>query len=190
MKKIIFIICILLAFPIIASAHTTVSTSTPSEGEVITEELSELSVEFAGSIENQSTLTLVHEQEEIEMDSISIEEKKMIGSLASPLENGNYTLTWKVASKDGHVLTGDILFTVSIPDVVTEEEVQEDAGQVAETEERVGQETAETTVEKEELAKDESDTLLDNSSLVSMVSVIVLVILLALGIWILLRKKR
>src|SRR5688500_8698631 len=113
MKKIISIICILLAFPIIASAHTTISTSTPSEGEVITEPFNELSVEFAGSIEDQSTLKLVREQEEIEIDSILIEEKKMTGSLASPLENGNYTLTWKVASKDGHVLKGDIPFTVN-----------------------------------------------------------------------------
>jgi copper resistance protein C len=189
MKKIIFIICILLAFPIIASAHTTISTSTPSEGEVITESLNELSVEFAGSIEDQSTLTLVHEQEEIEIDTILIEEKKITGSLASPLENGNYTLTWKVASKDGHVMTGDIIFTVNIPDIVNEEKVQEDTGQAAETEEQIVQEKEETTVE-EEVAKAKSDTLENKSSLVSTVSVIVLVILLALGIWILLRKKR
>lgn len=188
MKKIIFIICILLAYPIIASAHTTISTSTPNEGEVITEALNELSVEFAGSIEDQSTLTLVHEQEEIEIDTILIEEKKITGSLASPLENGNYTLTWKVASKDGHVLTGDIPFTVDIPDIVNEEKVQEDTGHAAETEEQVVQEKEETTVEKEEVAK--TNTLEDKSSLVSTVSVIVLVILLALGIWILLRKKR
>lgn len=185
MKKIIFIISLFFVFPSIISAHTTISTSTPSEGEVITEKLHELTVEFAGGIENQSTLTLVNEQEEIAFDTISREEKKMTGSLTSPLKNGNYVLTWKVASKDGHILTGDIQFTVDLPEVVDEEKAQVETGQAAEPEENI--ENEKPIIDNEHL---ETETVKNNRSLISTLSVIALVVLLAFGIWILLRKKR
>jgi methionine-rich copper-binding protein CopC len=184
MKKILFIISFLIAFPIIASAHTTVSTSTPSKGDIIKEELRELTVEFAGEIENQGTLTLVMGQEEIEFDTISIEENKITGLLPSPLENGSYTLTWKVASRDGHVLTGDIPFSVDLPKV--------DAGKAAETNENVGNKkvTPANDNAKAETEQKTTETVKDNRLLISTLSVFVLVVLLAIGIWILLRKKR
>jgi methionine-rich copper-binding protein CopC len=187
MKKFLFIICLILACPIYASAHTTVSASNPSAGEIITEEISELKVEFAGAIENQGSLTLVKEQEEIKLDS-SVNDKQIIGTLTTPLENGNYLLTWKVASTDGHVLTGDIPFTVNIPDTEIDEEVQDETEQVDKTKENI--EKNDAAVEEKAEIEAASETVKDNSSLFSSISVIVLVVLLAFGIWILLRKKR
>jgi methionine-rich copper-binding protein CopC len=187
MKKFLFIICLILACPIYASAHTTVSSSNPDEGEIITEEIRELKVEFAGAIENQGTLTLVKEQEEIKLDS-SVNDKQIIGSLTAPLENGNYLLTWKVASTDGHILTGDIPFTVNIPDPQIEEEIQDETEQVEKTNENTEKNNA--AVEENADTEAASETVKDKSSLFSTISVIVLVILLAFGIWILLRKKR
>jgi methionine-rich copper-binding protein CopC len=193
MKKILFILSFMLVFPIMTSAHTTVSVSTPSAGQVITEKLREMTVEFAGEIENQGDLTLVNEQEEIEIDAISFEENKISGSLPSPPENGSYTLTWKVASKDGHLLTGQIPFTVSIPEIVNDDEdaVQDEVGQTSETEE-TNKSNQETPVnENTNLAnKEKSETIEDNGSLIFTISLIVLVILLVLGIFIILRKKR
>ncbi|OAS86762.1 MULTISPECIES: copper resistance CopC family protein [Metabacillus] len=188
MKKFLFIICLILVCPIYASAHTTVSSSNPNEGETITEEIRELKVEFAGAIENQSTLTLVKEQEAIKIDSISVIDQQIIGSLTAPLENGNYLLTWKVASTDGHVLTGDIPFTVDIPDAEIEKEVQEETEQVDKTKENM--EKNDAVVEEKAEIEAAPETVKDNSSLISTISVIILVILLAFGIWILLRKKR
>lgn len=193
MKKILFVLSFMLVFPIMTSAHTTVSVSTPSAGQVITEKLREMTVEFAEEIENQGDLTLVNEQEEIEIDAISIGEKKISGTLPSPLENGSYTLTWKVASKDGHLLTGQIPFTVSIPEIVNDDEdaVQDEVGQASETAETNKSNQKTPVNENTNLEnKEKSETVEDNGSLIFTISVIALVILLVLGIFIILRKKR
>jgi methionine-rich copper-binding protein CopC len=191
MKKIILITCLFLALPIMAFAHTTVSTSIPSNGEVITEELRELNVEFSGNIENQATLTLVNEQEEITIDNVSVEGKKIIGILPSPLVNGTYTLTWKVASTDGHIMTGDIPFTVDIPEIEKETEVQEKTEQTLETDENSENESNPSTEENTNLDNtQEAETEKDNSSLISTTSIVVLIVLLAVGVWVLFRKKR
>lgn len=189
MKKIMMLTWLFLAIPFVTLAHTTVSNSNPSEGEVITEELSELSVEFAGQIENQGSLTLIHDQEEIRLENISIEEKKISGDVPSPLENGSYTLTWKIASTDGHLMTGDIPFTINNPEVEKEENVQENSDTTVDTEEKSDQENTVQKEDKQIDTKQVGKTEKDNSSLISMISIIVLIILLAAGLWILFRKK-
>ncbi|KKI93993.1 hypothetical protein WQ54_00130 [Bacillus sp. SA1-12] len=185
MKKIIFILGLILTMPIIASAHTTLTSSTPSEGDTITEELSELKVEFAGEIENQSTLTLMKDQQNIQFDSITVGDKQVVGTLAKPLEDGNYTLTWKIASTDGHVLSGDISFSVDLPEEENQEITPEESDQTSDSQENKAELAYENT--KVDTATEE---VTDNSSIISTISIIVLVILLLVGVWILLRKKR
>lgn len=190
MKKILFLLSFMLMFPLITSAHTTVSVSTPSPDQVITEDLREVTVEFAGEIENQGDLTLVNEkQEKIEIDALSIEGKKISGTLPSPLENGSYTLTWKAVAKDGHLLTGQIPFTVSMPESTNndKEEVKQEAGTEA-----ANNNNQEKTIKEETDLEDktETETAADNQSLIPTISIIVLIILLALGIFTIFRKKR
>ncbi|QGQ46445.1 copper resistance protein CopC [Metabacillus sediminilitoris] len=189
MKKIMMLTWLFLAIPFVTLAHTTVSNSNPNEGEIITEELSELSVEFAGQIENQGSLTLIHDQEEIPLEHISIEEKKISGDVSSPLENGSYTLIWKIASTDGHLMTGDIPFTINKPEAETGENVQKNTDTTGDTEEKSDQENTVQKEDKQIDTKQEGETEKDNSSLISLISIIVLVILLAAGLWILFRKK-
>ena len=185
LKKIILILSLLITFPIITSAHTTVSQSTPETDEVVTEQLNEIIVEFAGEIENKGTLTLVKGTEEIKIDSLTFAPQQMKGALTTPLKNGSYQLIWKTASKDGHILDGEIPFTVNIPEA--EEKALEDPPQ-SEPENNI--EENELQVEDNTDVKKENETVKTNSSTISTVAVIVLVILLAFGIWILLRKKR
>ncbi|MDQ0229426.1 copper resistance CopC family protein [Metabacillus malikii] len=196
MKKLIilFISCLLI-IPTVTSAHTTLSSSTPSQGEVITSELHEVTLEFGGEIEKQSTLTLTTGEKKITVESISVEGTTLTGHIAEPLENGDYTLTWNIVAKDGHLLSGDIPFTVNIEK--EEAKVVED---VTENEEQE-QNQANTNSEQEQVAEDEltnskeeteqkEETTNNNRSLISTISIIVLVILLAIGIGILFRKKR
>ncbi|WP_299089365.1 copper resistance CopC family protein [uncultured Metabacillus sp.] len=185
MKKVLFILGIILTMPIIASAHTTLTSSSPSEGETITEELKELKVEFAGEIENQSTLTLVKDQQDINFDSITVGDKQVVGTLSEPLGDGNYTLTWKIASTDGHVISGDISFKVDLPAEETEAITPKESGQASDT-----QENNTSTAEENTNVDTETEEVNDNSSMISTISIIVLVILLVVGVWILLRKKR
>lgn len=190
MKKIVFLISVLWMLPFMVSAHTTVSNSTPEEGQVINEELSSMKVEFAGEIEKQSTLNLKKNETEIPLDSVTVNEKEIIGTVTTPLTNGNYVLTWKIAAKDGHAMTGDIPFTVEIPETkktptetedteVTENEATEEAT------ENSGEDVVEEPQNNETSSNEDS-----NSSTFATVSVIVLIVLLIGGIWVIFRKKR
>lgn len=171
MKGLFIILSLLLMFPVVTSAHTTVLSSIPTKGEEITGEVREFTIEFSSEIENQGSLTLVSDKKEIKLDTILIEAKKITGSLPTPLKNGNYTLTWKIAAKDGHMLTGDIPFSVN----TTEEAVEKESIPIKNS---------------ENIQELKTKTVKDNRTPISTISVIILVILLALGIWILIRKKR
>ncbi|MBM7603669.1 methionine-rich copper-binding protein CopC [Metabacillus crassostreae] len=187
--------------PTISFAHTTITNSTPSEGAVVTSDLSELSVEFAEEIENQSTLLLTNENgEDIPLDSITVNDNIVTGNLSTPLENGNYTITWKIAAKDGHAISGEIPFTVEA--ITKEDSVEEIPKQTENVQtEQENKDDSSTNTESsstEELSEDselteanESENVQENkASLLPTISVIVLVVLLGAGILMLMRKKR
>lgn len=111
-KKIFIILLILLSFPTIVSAHTTVSHSTPAEGEVIRNNLLEVTVNFTEEIEKISTIELLSKNNEIPFKRVTVEDNKLIGQLEKPLENGSYRINWNIIAQDGHPLTGEIPFTV------------------------------------------------------------------------------
>lgn len=111
-KKIFIILLILLSFPTIVSAHTTVSHSTPAEGEVIRKNLLEVTVNFTEKIEKISTIELLSKNNEIPFKRVIVEDNKLIGQLEKPLENGSYRINWNIIAQDGHPLTGEIPFTV------------------------------------------------------------------------------
>ncbi|MGQ4666759.1 copper resistance CopC family protein [Metabacillus halosaccharovorans] len=190
MKKIVFLISVLWMLPFMVSAHTTVSNSIPEEGQVINEGLSSMKVEFAGEIEKQSTLNLKQNDTEIPLDSVTVNEKEIIGTVTTPLTNGNYVLTWKIAAKDGHAMTGDIPFTVEIPETKNTEtedtEVTEsEAPEPEESTEQSGEDILEEPQYNGTSSNEDS-----NSSTFATVSVIVLIVLLIGGIWVIFRKKR
>jgi len=193
MKKIILLISVLWMLPLMVSAHTTLSNSTPAEGEVITEEITEVKVEFAGEIEKQSTLVLMQNNEEISFDSITVNEKGLIGTVATPLSNGNYILTWKIAAKDGHAMTGDIPFSVDIPKTEelpsTNTENSEEKESENETSEKDVEQAEDETIEEPQKDVTNSNEQSNNSTFATL-SVIVLILLLSGGIWVLFRKKR
>lgn len=194
------LLSLLLIFPLAVSAHTTVKTSTPTEGEEITQELTELFIEFAGEIEDQSTMTLTKENEEQSFDTVTVQGSKLIGTFISPLTNGSYVLSWQIAAKDGHILTGEIPFTVNHPATkesnTTNEEsdtlIDEEA-EAPSDEESNQNDNEETSSVEEEQASPETETSAEeatnNSSFVT-ISVIILIIILIGGVWILFRKKR
>ncbi|MFV2047627.1 copper resistance protein CopC [Metabacillus litoralis] len=198
-KKMLTILSFLLIFPLAVSAHTTVKTSNPSEGEEITQELTELFIEFAGEIEDQSTMTLTKETEEQSFDTVTVQGSKLIGTFNRSLTNGSYVLSWKIAAKDGHILTGEIPFTVNLP--ATEEEnttnketdtlIDEEAEVPSDTESNQNYKEETTSVNEEQTspeletnAKEET-----NNSSVATISITILILLLIGGAWILFRKR-
>ncbi|TQR20071.1 copper resistance CopC family protein [Psychrobacillus vulpis] len=116
MKKIILIAFVfMLSFANSAFAHTGLESSSPANGEVIKEELSEITLTFEGKIEQSSTFELKNSNgESIPVENISINEGQMVGALSNPLENGNYEVVWSIIGADGHPIEGNIPFTVEV----------------------------------------------------------------------------
>ncbi|WP_273130748.1 copper resistance CopC family protein [Bacillus weihaiensis] len=204
MKKLFVMLCLLCLAPFVAHAHTTISSSTPGTDEVVTTPLAEYVVEFAAEIEKQSTMSIESNSGEIKFEDIVVEDKKILGQLNTPLENGEYTLVWKIAAKDGHIITGDIPFTVSLPKEVEEEEPDTASEENAEldTEQDEVQTDEPETLNKEEaqteqpdLNNESNETEIENETTqengnTSILIIIFLILLLGAGMLFLFRKKR
>lgn len=154
MKKIIQLTIVSLLFFFLTttvSAHTELSTTNPANGSEMTEPLSEITLTYSGQIEEGSAFDLQNEQgEAIPVESFSITDGVLTGTLASPLENGAYTVNWNSISEDGHPLNGTFSFTVVVPEqdpVTTETQETEDAESAEEMEEPAEQATEDSSDE-------------------------------------------
>ena len=115
MKRIIYATLILLfAFSSTASAHTGLTSSSPADGEEITEDIHEIVLEFNTKIETISTVKVFNEnKEEIIVRNTQVSDNVMTGGFMSPLDNGTYTVEWKIIGADGHPIQGTYSFMVS-----------------------------------------------------------------------------
>ena len=157
MKKFITAItAILFTFSLntYAFAHSHIGETIPADGEVVTEALSEVVLNFEDGIEQGSLMEIYASNgDPIEISEIVVGDNQLIGTLANPLPNDEYKVEWAIISADGHPLTGNYTFTVNIDEVpvVEEEPSQRDETEVAEetvsNEEQVG--SQETNQEEE-----------------------------------------
>ncbi|KGM44805.1 copper resistance protein CopC [Neobacillus niacini] len=190
-KLIISMLCVFMLLPSVVSAHTSLSSSNPTEGQVITENLEQITLVFATTIEELSTMKLVKEGNEVALGEIKVENKQLIGSISKPLDNGSYTIQWKIIGEDGHPISGEINFTVqtdqeqSDANSVTPKENQNTQGNNSQTEQAkqnsVEQNTASDTVEKT-----------DNNSLSNLLVIVAIILVVIFGIVLLLftRKRK
>jgi len=188
MKKIIF--AALVCFFIMSSdayAHTGLKSSNPENGSTVTEALNEISLIFETKIEKTSSFKLLNAtNDEIEVTNISIGEYEMIGSVDKSIENGPYTIQWKIIGVDGHPIEGEVPFILNAPvleettdEVVTEEVTEDTETTVEETPEENSAAVAKTEAEVEE----------DSSNSTTVVLMVVLFTVLVISVWWLLRRK-
>jgi copper resistance protein C len=184
LKKLFFlIISTLFIVPTIANAHIALTTSNPENGQVVTEDLTELVLTFEGQIESLSTMKLLKVGQEVPIN-VELQEKQMIGTLSTPLDNGSYLIEWSIAGEDGHLITGEIPFTVQM-----EQEVEQE--QTTDTKEPI-------TIEKddskaEDQLKSDNTTEQNNTQSANMIKIIVsvvVVLILGIGIFLLFGRKK
>lgn len=123
MKK-IFPVIVLLMFvmPFTVNAHTALTASNPTEGEVLVEFPKELELKFGTVIEEGSSMTLNGPEMEVALSDVTVTENVMKGIVAEELKNGQYIISWKIIGGDGHPIEGEILFSL---DVAAEEEIEQ-----------------------------------------------------------------
>ncbi len=176
------------------SAHTHLAVSNPIEGQVVVNELKEITLTFDGNIEKLSSMKVIKDGAEMTALQVQIEAEKMFGILPEPLENGAYVIQWNIAGDDGHPITGEINFTVqkeekgegqsaTIPD-----QGQDSSGSGEEDSVEV-QITAYGNDGSEGIDKQNGTEEKSNSNTNSIITIIGFVIILGIGL-LLLRKKK
>lgn len=124
------LLAILFIFPMAANAHSSLSSSSPKNGEILNVLPAEIIMEF------KSPVKLVKVELTKSKDKrgknfflgglfgdddggslplgtsflMSIDKRQVIP--LPPLEEGNYSLSWRAMGEDGHVIKGDLTFYV------------------------------------------------------------------------------
>lgn len=121
MRKII-LICpmLLLLWMNSAFAHTHLSHSNPEDGAIITKDLTTVQLVFEGKLEEGSTFELKDSAGEVVAMEMTHQDATLTGTMAQPLTNGEYTAIWQIIGADGHLLDGNITFTVEQANTTTE----------------------------------------------------------------------
>lgn len=174
---------VLLAMSISTSAfaHSHLGGSNPADGDVVTEPLNEIVIEFDGQIEQGSFIDVTTtEGQDVELQEINIGEGTLTGTVADPLPNDEYQVNWSIISADGHPLEGEFSFTVNASVPKSVEEVTEESSETTES--------AEQLSEDQEAAASEDEVKKESSSMT--VILIVLLVVIVIGGFFLLTKRK
>ncbi|MEK4713034.1 copper resistance CopC family protein [Sporosarcina sp. FSL K6-5500] len=184
MKKLLLITFVFMfIFTTSALAHTGLETSSPEDGEVVTEEMREIALTYEGKIEQGGTLEVSNSNgQSIPVEDISIADTQMTGTFTNALENGDYTVVWNIIGADGHPIAGEFSFTVDVP--VSETAVENESEAEANSQD-VNQD--ETPLENVEDTKTN-----EQSQLPSYLIPVIVIVLIAIivGIFVGLRRKK
>ncbi len=171
---------IFLCIPSIGHAHSYLSSSNPKAKEIVTEPLETITLTFETKIEKLSTMHLLSTGNEIPFNNITVKDNQLIGNFSTPLENGSYTIVWKIVGEDGHPITGEIPFEVK----VAENNVKTPAQSSTPT-------TKQDSVEKNTKLEKEGHTSAKNTSSRILVKILIasLGIILIISLVLILKKK-
>ncbi|AYB48166.1 hypothetical protein AK95_25620 [Paenibacillus sp. LC231] len=189
---------LVFAFPTTIFAHTQLEMSSPKEGETVTTELKDVSLQFDTNIEKLSSFKIIHEsKQEVPLDQTTIEGNTMTRHImdGTALENGTYTIEWRIVGKDGHPIEGKYDFIVNIkakePVTETNEKEPEIADKEAVSEPKETPEVTSETASSNQ-ANTESDinqTGKSNIWIYFVVGIMIILIIAGVGRVITRRKK-
>ncbi len=116
----------LLSLTLPASAHTDLDSTTPQDGAVVTEDVSEVMLTFTLPVATLGEgITVTGPSGPVDVDvTASQEDAVFTATAAEPLEAGDYQVEWTVAATDGHPLTGEFGFAVAQTDADSANETQ------------------------------------------------------------------
>lgn len=121
-----------VSFPIFASAHSHVIESNPSENEILHTIPPTVSVTFNAPIEASFYSLEVYNKagDRIDANESVVEENRLEGKLPDKIENGSYTMKWKIVSNDGHPTEGSLSFQLEVAPPKKETTIKEKSSTV------------------------------------------------------------
>lgn len=169
-----------------AFAHSHVTGTIPADGEVVTEEVNEIVLNFDGQIEQGSFIDVTtSEGQEVEIQEIIIGEGTLTGTVAEPLPNDEYEVNWNIISADGHPLEGGFSFTVNAP---VPENVEEETDEPTEAAEPSTEDQEEAPTEEANEVEEANDA--EEASSSTTVLLIVVLAVIAAGSFFFVRKRK
>lgn len=189
-KFLIFSFIFLFTFVNTTFAHTHIESSSPQSGEVLTEPLEEITLTYEGKIEQSSSFTLQNAAgEAVPVDNMTVSENVLSGSLTEPIENGEYLINWNIIGADGHLIEGEVPFTVDVPVTeTTTDNTEDETVDVEVTVEENNVTTEESATTNEDVAVDEPSE--DTSSSYLVPTLIGVLILIVVGSFLFIAKRK
>ena len=101
------------AFAPAASAHDQLVSSNPEDGAELDQQPKWLEMNFSGDIQEVgSEVKVIVDGKDVSAGELTVEGKKLSVALPDDLKPGDYEVTWRVVSQDGHPISGDYAFTI------------------------------------------------------------------------------
>ncbi|WP_164779401.1 copper resistance CopC family protein [Paenibacillus kobensis] len=107
---------IMMLFPASVLAHTGLLSASPDESEKVGKPVTEIRLTFGTKIESISTIKVTDEQGTEVGVKVETDKDSMTGSFEQPLENGRYSVEWRIIGEDGHAIKDTYSFTVAVPE--------------------------------------------------------------------------
>ena len=97
-----------------ASAHDQLVSSNPEDGSKVDQQPEWIEMTFSGEIQEVgSEVEVVIDGKNVSAGELTAEGKKLSVALPDNLKPGDYKVTWRVVSSDGHPISGDFDFTIN-----------------------------------------------------------------------------
>ncbi len=191
MKKTMILLSALLVFPISAQAHSVLEASTPAEGELVTEPVVAVALDFSAGIEEGSSMTMTMDGTAVDFSEVAVMDDQLIGTPAEVLEAGAYVVEYDVLSEDGHPIQGTLAFELHAGDeeAAQEEQAEESAEPEADETEVVETEQTDASGMEQAAASDPEAPRENNGSSMTLITAGIAIILLIAAV-VLMRRKR
>jgi methionine-rich copper-binding protein CopC len=117
LQHLVVLILGVIAVASLSATHFTVSKSSPSANQALTASPKRVQIWYSQvPAEGVSQLKLLAaDKSELPVGKTVVDKpsKSMYADVANPLKPGAYVVSWRAAGDDGHVLTGEIKFTLT-----------------------------------------------------------------------------
>jgi len=98
-----------------ASAHTHLKSSNPAEGAKLTAAPKEITLTFEDEVQLTAVSVSGADGKAKALTPLPAQATKEATVALPALAAGNYTVNWRAAGHDGHVMTGHVKFSVAAP---------------------------------------------------------------------------
>lgn len=102
--------------PSAAAAHAALSDSIPKDGAVLTELPQKVTVSLTEAVREPAQVVVINaDGNRINSKTVTVSDNTASSQIVNQSGSGDYTISYRVVSVDGHPVTGTIEFTVEAP---------------------------------------------------------------------------